>query len=97
MPLLRSQRLPMALTAYTKLGLYEIVAPLGAGDMGEAYKARRARLSRNVTVKMLPTSFSTDADRLQRVEHEACATGLLNHPPQRDCPCVKTSRRRLAS
>jgi serine/threonine protein kinase/WD40 repeat protein len=64
----------------TRLGPYEIVAPLGAGGMGEVYRARDARLKREVAVKVLPASFSSDADRLRRFELEAEATGQLNHP-----------------
>src|SRR6266704_3337067 len=70
----------MALAAGTKLGPYEIIAPLGAGGMGEVYRARDTRLGRDVAVKVLPSSFSADADRLRRFEQEACAAGALNHP-----------------
>jgi len=64
----------------TRLGPYEILAPLGAGGMGEVYRARDPRLGREVAVKVLPASFSNDADRLRRFEQEARAAGLLNHP-----------------
>lgn len=64
----------------TKLGSYEIVAPLGAGGMGEVYRARDARLQRTVAIKILPAEFSTDRDRLQRFEREARSTSALNHP-----------------
>src|SRR6266849_6548570 len=70
----------MALTNGTKLGPYEIVAPIGAGGMGEVYRARDTRLGREVAVKVLPASFATDADRLRRFEQEARAAGVLNHP-----------------
>jgi hypothetical protein len=70
----------MPLTPGTRIGPYEVVAPLGAGGMGEVYRARDARLSRDVAVKVLPASFSQDADRLRRFEQEARATGVLNHP-----------------
>jgi Tol biopolymer transport system component len=70
----------MPLSSGTKLGPYEILAPLGAGGMGEVYRARDARLKRDVAVKVLPASFSADADRLRRFELEAEATGQLNHP-----------------
>jgi len=63
-----------------KLGPYEIVAPLGAGGMGEVYRARDSRLKREVAVKVLPQAFSLDADRLRRFEQEALATAALNHP-----------------
>ena len=64
----------------TKLGPYEIVAPLGAGGMGEVYRARDPRLERSVAIKILPTSFSADAGRLQRFEREARSASALNHP-----------------
>jgi eukaryotic-like serine/threonine-protein kinase len=70
----------MPISAGTRVGPYEIVAPLGAGGMGEVYRARDARLSREVALKVLPASFSQDADRLRRFEQEARATGVLNHP-----------------
>jgi eukaryotic-like serine/threonine-protein kinase len=70
----------VTLTAGTRLGPYEIVAPIGAGGMGEVYRARDARLGRDVAVKVLPASFSNDPDRLRRFEQEARAAGLLNHP-----------------
>src|SRR5213594_1066775 len=63
-----------------KFGPYEIIAPLGAGGMGEVYRARDTRLGRDVAIKVLPSSFSADADRLHRFEQEACAAGALNHP-----------------
>jgi serine/threonine-protein kinase len=64
----------------TRLGPYEIVAPLGAGGMGEVYRAKDSRLGREVAVKVLPASFSNDPDRLRRFEQEARAAGILNHP-----------------
>jgi Tol biopolymer transport system component len=70
----------MTLSAGTKLGPYEIVAPLGAGGMGEVYRARDTRLGRDVAVKVLPASFAKDAERLRRFEQEARAAGALNHP-----------------
>ncbi len=70
----------MALLSGTRLGPYEILSPLGAGGMGEVYRARDPRLGREVAMKVLPTSFSQDADRLRRFEQEARAAGLLNHP-----------------
>src|SRR5438093_48197 len=70
----------MSLSPGTKLGPYEIIAPLGAGGMGEVYRARDTRLGRDVAVKVLPGSFSTDSDRLRRFEQEACAASALNHP-----------------
>jgi eukaryotic-like serine/threonine-protein kinase len=70
----------MPLSTGTKLGPYEIVAPLGTGGMGEVYRARDTRLGRDVAVKVLPASFATDAERLRRFEQEARAAGALNHP-----------------
>src|SRR5450432_795390 len=70
----------MALTSGTKLGPYEILAPLGAGGMGEVYRARDSRLGREVALKILPESFSRDQDRLRRFEQEARAVAALNHP-----------------
>jgi Tol biopolymer transport system component len=70
----------MTLAAGFRLGPYEIVAPIGAGGMGEVYRARDARLGRDVAIKVLPASFSKDPDRLRRFEQEARAAGVLNHP-----------------
>ncbi len=70
----------MALTSGTKLGPYEIVAPLGAGGMGEVYRARDTRLDRTVAIKILPSHLSDDALRRQRFEREAKVVSSLNHP-----------------
>jgi serine/threonine protein kinase/Tol biopolymer transport system component len=70
----------MTLRAGTHLGPYEILSALGAGGMGEVYRAKDPRLGREVAVKVLPASFSKDPDRLRRFEQEARAAGLLNHP-----------------
>jgi Tol biopolymer transport system component len=70
----------MTLDAGTKLGRYEIRSQLGAGGMGEVYRARDTELGREVAVKVLPPSFSADKDRLSRFKQEACAAGALNHP-----------------
>src|SRR5499426_1968931 len=70
----------MALATGTRFGPYEIISPLGAGGMGEVYRARDTRLGRDVAVKVLPSSFSDDEQRLHRFEQEACAAGALNHP-----------------
>ena len=70
----------MALASGTKLGPYEIQVPLGAGGMGEVYRARDTRLDRDVAVKILPASFSGDSERLQRFAQESRATAALNHP-----------------
>ena len=69
----------MPLAPGAHLGPYEIFAPLGAGGMGEVYRARDARLGRDVAIKVLPASFSSDPDRLRRFEQEARAAGALNH------------------
>ncbi len=70
----------MTLSTGTKLGPYEILAPIGAGGMGEVYRARDPRLGREVAIKVLPATFSQDPDRLKRFEQEARAAGVLNHP-----------------
>jgi Tol biopolymer transport system component len=70
----------MNLAVGTKLGQYEIIAPLGAGGMGEVYRARDPQLNRDVAIKILPSSLSRDPDRLRRFEQEARAAAALNHP-----------------
>src|SRR6266849_845530 len=70
----------MPLAPGTKLGPYEIVAPLGAGGMGEVYRARDTRLERTVAIKILPAQFSSDPVRKQRFEREAKTISKLNHP-----------------
>jgi len=70
----------MALTAGTKLGTFEILAAIGAGGMGEVYRARDARLARNVALKVLPAEFAQQADRMARFEREAQTLASLNHP-----------------
>jgi serine/threonine protein kinase/Tol biopolymer transport system component len=70
----------MALRSGTKLGPYEIQSPLGAGGMGEVYRARDTRLGRDVAIKVLPESLAHDADRLRRFEQEARTIAALNHP-----------------
>src|SRR6516162_6847383 len=70
----------MALTPGAKLGPYEVVSLLGAGGMGEVYRARDPRLKREVAIKVLPRALSLDSDRLRRFEQEALATAALNHP-----------------
>ncbi len=64
----------------TRLGRYEVLTALGEGGMGEVYRAKDERLGRDVAIKILPSSFSADPDRLRRFEQEARATGALNHP-----------------
>ena len=73
-------RAAMALNPGTKLGPYEIGVPLGAGGMGEVYRARDGRLGRDVAVKVLPPSLANDKDRLRRFEQEAKTVAALNHP-----------------
>src|SRR5258707_771245 len=63
-----------------RLGPYEVLSPLGAGGMGEVYRARDPRLARDVAIKVLPEDSTTDAERLRRFEQEARAVGALNHP-----------------
>ncbi|HYX19520.1 MAG TPA: protein kinase [Thermoanaerobaculia bacterium] len=70
----------MTLAAGARLGPYEILSRLGAGGMGEVYRARDTRLGRDVAIKILPSSYSSDPDRLRRFEQEARAAGLLSHP-----------------
>jgi eukaryotic-like serine/threonine-protein kinase len=70
----------MSLTIGTKLGPYEIVSPIGAGGMGEVYRARDTRLGRDVALKVLTESFARDPERLRRFEQEARSVAALNHP-----------------
>src|SRR5213079_1070864 len=70
----------MQLTPGTRLGPYEIVAPLGAGGMGEVYRARDSRLGRDVAIKVLPLHLSDNAETRARFEREAKAISSLNHP-----------------
>jgi hypothetical protein len=70
----------MALTSGTKIGPYEIVSSLGAGGMGEVYRATDTRLGRDVAIKVLPEALARDAERLRRFETEARAVAALNHP-----------------
>jgi TolB-like protein/tetratricopeptide (TPR) repeat protein len=70
----------MSVQPGTRLGPYEIGSPLGAGGMGEVYRARDTRLGRDVAIKVLPATFSADAERLHRFEQEARATAALDHP-----------------
>src|SRR6476660_3233943 len=70
----------MPLASGTRLGPYEILAPLGAGGMGEVYRARDTKLNRDVALKILPESFTADPDRLARFRREAQLLASLNHP-----------------
>jgi eukaryotic-like serine/threonine-protein kinase len=70
----------VSLNPGTKLGPYEVLSPIGAGGMGEVYRARDSRLGRDVAVKVLPESWARDSERLRRFEQEARSVGALNHP-----------------
>jgi serine/threonine protein kinase len=70
----------MTLVAGARLGPFEILAPIGAGGMGEVYRARDTRLSRDVAIKVLPAAVSSNPERLRRFEKEARAASSLNHP-----------------
>src|SRR5262245_1715912 len=70
----------MSLSVGTRLGPYEILAPIGAGGMGEVYRARDTKLHRDVAVKVLPTEFALDPDRLARFTREAQLLASLSHP-----------------
>ena len=70
----------MALTLGTRLGVYDIIAPIGEGGMGQVFRARDTRLDRDVAIKILPEAFAHDADRLARFTREAKTLASLNHP-----------------
>ncbi|MGQ0735712.1 MAG: protein kinase domain-containing protein [Acidobacteriota bacterium] len=70
----------MSLVPGTRLGAYEVLTPIGAGGMGEVYRARDTRLKRDVAIKILPATFAADPDRLMRFEREAETLAALNHP-----------------
>src|SRR6202795_477244 len=70
----------MTLAAGTKLGSYEVLAPIGAGGMGEVYRAHDTKLARDVAIKVLPEAFAHDPERLSRFEREAKMLAALNHP-----------------
>ena len=75
----------MSLAAASKVGPYEIVAPLGAGGMGEVYRAKDMRLGRDVALKVIPEAFASDAQRMARFEREAKVLASLNHSTLRFC------------
>ena len=70
----------MALAPGTRIGVYEILSPLGAGGMGEVYRARDTKLKRDVALKVLPDAFSSDPERMARFQREAEVLASLNHP-----------------
>ena len=70
----------MAIAPGTRIGPYDVLSLVGAGGMGEVYRARDSRLGRDVAIKVLPAGLNADADRLQRFEPEARAAAALNHP-----------------
>src|ERR1700693_2944428 len=70
----------MALSAGSRVGSYEILALIGAGGMGEVYRARDSKLNRDVAIKVLPVAFASDSDRMERFEREAQLLASLNHP-----------------
>ena len=70
----------MPLTPGTRLGQYEVLEPIGAGGMGEVYRARDTKLQRDVAIKVLPEAFARDAERMKRFEREAQVLASLNHP-----------------
>jgi serine/threonine-protein kinase len=70
----------MSLSVGNRIGPYEVLAPIGAGGMGEVYRARDSKLNREVAIKTLPDSFATDPERLTRFTREAQVLASLNHP-----------------
>jgi serine/threonine protein kinase len=77
---MKQQTTPKELSANSALSHYRIISKIGAGGMGEVYRARDERLGRDVAIKVLPAHFANDQDRLRRFEQEALATSALNHP-----------------
>src|ERR1700737_4530653 len=74
-----SWREPMAIPSGTRLGTYEILTAIGAGGMGEVYRARDSKLGRDVAIKVLPANFVNDPERLSRFQREARMLAALNH------------------
>ena len=70
----------MSLSTGSRLGSYEILAPIGAGGMGEVYRARDSKLGRDVAIKVLPEAFARDAERMARFQREAKVLASLSHP-----------------
>ena len=71
----------VTLSIGSRIGVYEVIAKLGQGGMGEVYRARDTRLEREVAIKVLPPAVADDADRIMRFEREAKTLAALNHPP----------------
>ena len=82
----------MALAPGTRIGLYEILSPLGAGGMGEVYRARDTKLKREVALKVLPDAFASDPERMARFQREAEVLASLNHPNIAHLTASKTAR-----
>ncbi len=78
--LLYSSNFPLPFESGRRLGSYEILSPIGAGGMGEVYRAHDTKLDRDVAIKVLPDSVASDAERLARFEREAQVLASLNHP-----------------
>ena len=81
----------MSLSQGDRLGRYEVLGPIGAGGMGEVWRARDSELDREVAVKVLPESFASDANRLERFQREAKALAALSHPNLLDIYDVGTT------
>ena len=86
----------MALISGARLGTYEVVGALGAGGMGEVYRARDTQLNRDVAIKVLPELFALDAERLARFTREAQTLAALNHPQHRADLRARSVRRKRA-
>ena len=83
----------MPLAPGTKLGVYEVTAQIGAGGMGEVYRAHDTTLDRDVAIKVLPEAFASDPERLARFEREAKVPASLHHPTSRRSTGWRSSRR----